>query len=224
VKRKLETSFFAVIGESAEMNTANKRMMTGREHARLAELEIVLEQSDRGRGLALREIRDDRLYREAHATFEAYCQERWGIGRNYANKLIAFAKNAEGVGTAVPTNERQLRSLSGLTADDQYQAFRLATTNGSDPSSDEVREARDLLAGLSKEDKLLAIQQAEARAEELRNIPRKARTQGPLERIEILAGRCRLLHARLPIADEADAALNRYLKVVRSAAARRKVA
>jgi hypothetical protein len=29
------------------------------------------------RGTALLEVRDRRLYRETHATFEDYCRERW---------------------------------------------------------------------------------------------------------------------------------------------------
>lgn len=36
----------------------------------------------------LAEIRDSRLYRIEFKTFETYCQERWGWGRDYANKLI----------------------------------------------------------------------------------------------------------------------------------------
>ena len=39
-------------------------------------------------GQALLAIRDGRLYRATHKTFEAYCRERWSIGRNRANRLI----------------------------------------------------------------------------------------------------------------------------------------
>jgi hypothetical protein len=60
--------------------------------SRLAELETVIEH---GRatfsevGHALMEIRDSRLYRVTHKTFEDYCRERWDMGRAYANRLIA---------------------------------------------------------------------------------------------------------------------------------------
>ncbi len=63
-------------------------------------------------GLALMAIRDKRLYREQYATFETYCRERWGMGRNYVNKQIAAAGVIENVGTIVPTmpaNEAQVR-------------------------------------------------------------------------------------------------------------------
>src|SRR5436189_5170738 len=40
-------------------------------------------------GNALLIIRDQRLYRGTHGTFEAYCHERWVLGRSYAWRLIA---------------------------------------------------------------------------------------------------------------------------------------
>src|SRR3990167_618191 len=39
-------------------------------------------------GMALMTIRDERLYRGTHTTFERYCQERWGFSRRYANMLV----------------------------------------------------------------------------------------------------------------------------------------
>lgn len=44
---------------------------------------------------ALRTIRDERLYREAgYRSFEAYCQERWGIERWRARQMIEAVENA----------------------------------------------------------------------------------------------------------------------------------
>ncbi|WP_116654850.1 hypothetical protein [Pelagibacterium sediminicola] len=43
-------------------------------------------------GKALTEIRDGKLYRATHKTFEAYCKERWEIGRSRAYELIDQAK------------------------------------------------------------------------------------------------------------------------------------
>ncbi|HWJ88533.1 MAG TPA: hypothetical protein VNS12_10715 [Pelagibacterium sp.] len=43
-------------------------------------------------GKALTEIRDGKLYRASHKTFEAYCKERWEIGRSRAYDLIDQAK------------------------------------------------------------------------------------------------------------------------------------
>lgn len=39
-------------------------------------------------GKALHIIRDARLYRETHKNFNDYCDERWGMNREYADKLI----------------------------------------------------------------------------------------------------------------------------------------
>lgn len=69
-------------------------------------------------GQALLEIRDGRKYRDRQfMTFEDYCKERWGMGRNYANKLIASAEVVrviEPLGTTVPTSQRQARELAPL--------------------------------------------------------------------------------------------------------------
>ena len=39
-------------------------------------------------GKALQIIRDARLYRESHKTFDDYCDSRWSMNRQYADKLI----------------------------------------------------------------------------------------------------------------------------------------
>lgn len=45
-------------------------------------------------GSALLEIRDGRLYRETHGTFEDYCAERWNLKRQRAYELIEAASVA----------------------------------------------------------------------------------------------------------------------------------
>lgn len=79
-------------------------------------------------GKALMEIRDSRLYREQHGTFEEYCQQRWGLGRNYANKLIGAAGVIENLGTIVPRlpeNEQQVRPLTQLQPDEQQLVWQV---------------------------------------------------------------------------------------------------
>lgn len=39
-------------------------------------------------GDALRTIRDAKLYKETHRSFEAYCRERWGWSRSYVHRTI----------------------------------------------------------------------------------------------------------------------------------------
>jgi hypothetical protein len=69
-------------------------------------------------GSALMTIRDLRLYRSSHPTFEAYCQERWGIGRRYAVKVIGAAERVNllpaGENVAKPTSEFQVRPFLKL--------------------------------------------------------------------------------------------------------------
>jgi hypothetical protein len=92
------------------------------ERTRLAELEAVV---DAGLetfvqvGLALREIRDARLYRDTHATFGDYLDERWNMSRSRGYRLIDAAQVAELVSPMgdIP-NERQARELVPLLADE----------------------------------------------------------------------------------------------------------
>ena len=74
-------------------------------------------------------IRDKRLYRQSHDTFEAYCQERWKMARNYANKLISASEVVSNLGTVVPTlpsNEAQVRPLTKLPPEQQAPAWQRA--------------------------------------------------------------------------------------------------
>lgn len=70
-------------------------------------------------GNALKEIRDRRLYRDTHKTFEDYCQNRWGIQRAYAHRMISSAETVELIrmspmGDILPAVERQVRELVRL--------------------------------------------------------------------------------------------------------------
>lgn len=80
-------------------------------------------------GNALLEIRDSRLYRTSHGTFEDYCRERWQMGRNYASKMIAAAEVVLNLGTIVPilpTAESQARPLVSLPPVAQREVWQAA--------------------------------------------------------------------------------------------------
>jgi len=80
-------------------------------------------------GRALLAIRDGRLYRAQHPTFEAYCRQRWGMTRRYANLHIAAAEVVLNLGTIVPklpANEAQARPLTHLEPDQQRAAWQQA--------------------------------------------------------------------------------------------------
>lgn len=66
-------------------------------------------------GNAIREIRDERLYRDSYVTFEDYCRQRWEWGRSHAYRHIEAAETAEAVSPMGDIgNERHARELSPL--------------------------------------------------------------------------------------------------------------
>ncbi len=76
-------------------------------------------------GLALLEIRDARLYRAQFDTFESYCRERWGMGRQYPNKLIQAAEVAQNLTPigVIPKTESQARPLAKLEPEVQREVW-----------------------------------------------------------------------------------------------------
>jgi hypothetical protein len=104
------------------------------ETTRLVELECVIEQGIAtfiAVGNALSEIRESRLYRETHATFEDYCLERWKFTGRRGRQLIAAAE----IGTVVPVeNEAQARELIPLLREHGPEAVAeaWATCDGAD--------------------------------------------------------------------------------------------
>ena len=80
-------------------------------------------------GTALLEIRDSRLYRAEHPTFEAYCRERWGMERRRAYQLIEAAEAFESVQNfthSPPANEAQARPLAAVAPEARAEVLTLA--------------------------------------------------------------------------------------------------
>ncbi len=75
---------------------------------------------------ALQELRDRRLYRSNHKTFESYCQERFGHSRQKANFLIAGARAYENL----TTNGCQTDPENLTTIGTQTETETEMTTNG----------------------------------------------------------------------------------------------
>ncbi|MEG4169804.1 MULTISPECIES: hypothetical protein [unclassified Microcoleus] len=102
------------------------------ERARLEELESIVEnglQTFYEVGKALDEIREQKLYRETQKTFEAYCQDKWGIARRTADRFIGAARvmeNLRPMGLKFPANERQVRPLTGLSPELQLEIWQEA--------------------------------------------------------------------------------------------------
>lgn len=86
-------------------------------------------------GNALLTIRDGRLYRASHSTFEDYCQERWGMDRRYANRVIAAAgvvTSLGPIGPILPATESQARPLTALPPVQQAEAWQRAVETAPD--------------------------------------------------------------------------------------------
>lgn len=96
-------------------------------------------------GASLRELRNKRLYRSTHRSFEEYCCSRFGFTRQSANYLIASAGVFENLTTngcqILPTSERQVRHLTKLEPTVQPKAWQEAIdlANGNVPSSKIVK-------------------------------------------------------------------------------------
>jgi len=93
--------------------------LTPEEKQRLSKLEKVID-AKLGDffevGSALMEIKINGLFRETHRNFNIYCQERWGFGRSYANKLIGSAERIQLLpeNQPKPANEFQIRPFLKL--------------------------------------------------------------------------------------------------------------
>lgn len=109
-------------------------------------------------GQALLEVRDGRLYRAEHGTFEDYCRERWGMSRSRAHRLIEASEvtgmlpmgntsEASAVSPTgdipAPSSERVARELAPLRSDPPRlrEAWSEAVEeHGPEPTAAEVRE------------------------------------------------------------------------------------
>ena len=106
--------------------------LTTEEERDLLVLERKVERAFYEAGKALAEIRNRRLYRSTHETFEAYCQERFCFTRRHINYRIAGYRVVQNLkmGTncsqIFPTNESQVRPLTQLSSDEQVEAWQQA--------------------------------------------------------------------------------------------------
>src|SRR5258705_13801344 len=105
--------------------------LTISEANRLTDLECQMEQDQAAfvrYGNALLEIRESRLYRQSHPTFEDYCRERWQMTKSRANELIRSSKvafNLVEISTIQP-NEAQAATLEQLEPGQQREVWQKA--------------------------------------------------------------------------------------------------
>jgi hypothetical protein len=127
-------------------------VLSAPEKVTLVDCEAVIERGVRTFvevGNALLTIRDERLYRDGFATFEAYCQERWGFSRQRAHQLTSAAEVVTTIvdtGLPAPANEGQARELAKAPEEQRAEVWRetVERTDGK-PTAAAVREVRNQL-------------------------------------------------------------------------------
>src|SRR5262245_9354442 len=139
--------------------------LTNAEQSKLAECEAAIEHilgSFYEPGGALQKIRDERLYRVTHATFEKYCRERWDMSKAYANRMIeasSVVANLTPIGV-IPATESQARELAGLNPEEQRKVWKQAIETDPDGhvTAAHIRETRKALIKSPEQKKLFTLE------------------------------------------------------------------
>ncbi len=180
--------------------------LTRAERARRCALEVVIHDglaTFYSVGKALLEIRDSRLYRSSHDTWEDYCRTRWKMTRVHAWRLIeAAAVVDDGIQIG---NEAQARELVPLTPDQRQEVWTEATADGAQPTAAKLHElANRTLAGLPPEAQQETVAQAETAVLERQEEPTSEWREALLARaLKLLMRAWKLLEDM----DDADAFL-----------------
>ena len=133
---------------SSDLVVAKDEGLPPQEAKRLQALEMIIKDNIVGFfrvGNALREIREQQLYRAEFDTFEEYCQIKWDMGRNYANRNIVAVQVVENLkehganwhqneevpnddesslSALLPANEAQARPLTALGSEAQIMVWK----------------------------------------------------------------------------------------------------
>src|ERR1051325_1200656 len=56
-------------------------------------------------GNALMEIREGKLYRDTHATFEDYCKVKWGMGKSHAYRMMEATEVVKNLQAAASSDD-----------------------------------------------------------------------------------------------------------------------
>jgi hypothetical protein len=134
-------------------NIVSKRILSEAEKAERDDLESTVQQAFFVAGKALKLLRDQRLYRETHATFDSYVRDRFDFTKRAAYYLIDAAKVVENLKSeqfvhsnkstsVLPTKESQCRPLAKLPLKQQKEVWRTAVekSEGRVPSARIVKE------------------------------------------------------------------------------------
>ena len=81
-------------------------------------------------GNALLAIRDQKLYRKSHKTFESYVKERWSMSQRHAKRLIHSATVVENLKSGpvgpLPSSESVVRPLTKVEPEKRVEVLERA--------------------------------------------------------------------------------------------------
>lgn len=130
-----------------------QNVLSNAEKAERDNLERTVQQAFFIAGKALKQLRDKRLYRETHATFESYVKERFDFTRAAAYYLISASEVVENLKcqqivdtnidtNILPTKESQCRPLAKLPPEKQREVWLTAVerAKGKVPSARIIKE------------------------------------------------------------------------------------
>ena len=151
--------------KSVSVEVVEAEELTPDEERERLYLERKVERAFYEAGKALQSLRDRRLYRSTHKTFEEYCRDRFGFERRHPYRLIDAADVVDNlaqmcpIGTQtegepnqnqmcpnglqiLPTSERQVRPLTPLEPSQQREVWQQAveTAGGKVPSGRVVKD------------------------------------------------------------------------------------
>lgn len=98
-------------------------------------------------GNALKQIRDEGLYRDGYQTFQEYVKERWGWDKTYAYRLIKVAEVDASlpIGNSKPTAEAHYREVAKAPPEKQAAVVEAAAAKAEaedrKPTAKDYREA-----------------------------------------------------------------------------------
>lgn len=130
------------------MKLQSQGFLTTEERSKLDALEKIITKGKRSFvevGLALAEIKEAKLYRQAHKTFAEYCESKWGWTSAYANYTIQGAEVVKALPekmTTIVANEGQARALSSVPEAKRVEVLEQAQANAEE--EDRPVTARDI--------------------------------------------------------------------------------
>lgn len=118
--------------------------------ARLVVLEAIIDRSHQPEtfvdvGTALKEIKESKLYRVTHKSFEAYCSDKWKMSRPRAYEYIKAARTVKEIMSEIsdinpPATDSVARELQGTPAEKAAAWEETNKRHGPNPTAAETRE------------------------------------------------------------------------------------